>query len=332
MNNSNKIKNVISAIGIILFVVIVVFAIVLFTQSNEDADASTSETESTTEDEDTAYRSITYNGEEYEFNDSITTILFMGIDQTESVEVDGEEWNSGRSDTLILLIINEDDNSLTMLNISRDTMVDVDIYDAEGNFYSTTTSQITMQYAYGDGEEQSCRLTRDAVSDLLYDIPIDYYLSMNMDGIEAVTELLGGVTVTIPDDYTYIDSSFEEGATVTLDGEMAELFVRYRDTDETGSNDDRIERQEVFMEALIEQLQAKMAETSSFYTKLFANTQDYIIMDLDDDIIDQLSECELSDDVYTVPGETVEGDSHDEYIVDTDALEEMLVGLFYNLK
>ena len=52
------------------------------------------------------------------------------------------------------------------------------IYGIDGDYMATETAQIATQYAYGDGEKRSCQLTREAVSNLLYDIPIHDYLSL----------------------------------------------------------------------------------------------------------------------------------------------------------
>lgn len=101
-------------------------------------------------------------------------------------------------------------------------MADVKIYGLEGDYLSTETAQIATQYAYGDGEMRSCQLSREAVSTLLYDIPINDYLSLNMAGIAPITDQIGGVEITIPEDYTAIDPAFVQGSTIVLNGELSE--------------------------------------------------------------------------------------------------------------
>lgn len=54
---------------------------------------------------------------------------------------------------------------------------------------------------------------------------------MNMDGIAALTDFVGGVEITVPDSSLEdVNPDFKEGSTVTLTGENAEQFVHYRDT------------------------------------------------------------------------------------------------------
>ena len=109
-------------------------------------------------------------------------------------------------------------------------MADVKIYGIDGDYMATETAQIATQYAYGDGEKRSCQLTREAVSNLLYDIPIHDYLSLNMSGIVPIVDQIGGVTMTVPEDYTAIDPVFVQGSTITLNGELTEKYIRSRDT------------------------------------------------------------------------------------------------------
>ena len=59
-------------------------------------------------------------------------------------------------------------------------MVGIDIYDVTGNKLMTEEGQIALQYAYGDGAEESCRLTSEKVSDLMYGVNVDSYFSLTL--------------------------------------------------------------------------------------------------------------------------------------------------------
>ena len=75
-----------------------------------------------------------------------------------------------------------------MLQVSRDSMTDVDIYDANGNYYTSVRAQIATQYAYGDGKQSSCLAMEKTVSELLYDLPIAGYVSLDIAGIHAMQD------------------------------------------------------------------------------------------------------------------------------------------------
>ena len=85
-------------------------------------------------------------------------------------------------------------------------------------------------------------MTKEAVSNLLYEIPISSYLALSIEGVKELTDAVGGVQITVPEDYTEINPLFEKGATLVLNGEQAEQYVRKRDIDKTGSNNERMER------------------------------------------------------------------------------------------
>lgn len=57
-------------------------------------------------------------------------------------------------------------------------------------------------------EKKKLSANQEAVSNLLYDIPIHDYLSLNMSGIVPIVDQIGGVTMTVPEDYTAIDPVF----------------------------------------------------------------------------------------------------------------------------
>ena len=141
-------------------------------------------------------RYITYNGTKYEYNYNLRNILFIGVDKSEEMK-ESEAGQGGQSDALILLSMDKEKKATSILEIPRDSMVDVKIYDVNRTYLSTERAQIALQYAYGDGENLSCELTEEAVSELLYGIPISSYIAMGVDGIAEITNLMGGVNLTV---------------------------------------------------------------------------------------------------------------------------------------
>lgn len=272
---------------------------------------------------------INYKGKEYKKRDDIRTILFMGIDQSEDrVEEEQTVANGGRADTIALFLLNDTDRTAQMVALSRDTMTDVDAYDENGEFMFSGPLQINMQYAYGDSPKRSCWLMKNKVSEVLFGAKIDGYLSMTMDGIKLIVDLLGGITASLPEDYTYIDPSYTKGAEVTFDGEAAGRFIRYRDLNELYSNDTRMERQVWFMQQMFKKLN-ESPNKADLLVSLIDKADNYIETDLEGETIRDLARFELADETLKVPGETRAGEKHAEYYVDEDALEEMIVDLYY---
>lgn len=271
-------------------------------------------------------RTIERSGVTWRYNTRLRTVLFMGVDTRAGAENKIGIGNNGRSDTLLLFVIDPDEERVQLITISRDTMTKVDVYDRDRNFLFSGKMQLTMQYSFGDSAARSCQLVKSKISDLLYDLPINYHCSLTMDGILAASDLLGGITLTLEDDWTDIDPTYTAGSTITLKGEQLERFLRYRDTDASGSNDVRMARHGWF----IRQLFRQMGNLGSAGVELLLDKLDpYLETDMDADTIKQLTSYHLSDEILKIPGQTVQGKAHDEYYVDEEACRQMILDVFY---
>lgn len=263
----------------------------------------------------------------YKKNSDIKTMLFMGVDKSAKADLHKSPGENGQSDSLNLLVMNQKTNEAQVLQISRDAMVEIDIYDAMGEKLMREQGQIALQYAYGDGEEKSCRLTGEKVSGLLYGTSIDSYISLTMEGIIVATEEIGGVTLTVPEDYTAIDPAFEKGKEVTLNGDLAEKYVRSRDIEVLDSNNQRMERQSQFMNALIQKMQTIKGNTE--YVSLYNELQPYMVTNMTADELKAVADYNIEPEMKKVPGEIIEKDGHAQYIVDNDELKQLVLDLFY---
>ncbi len=282
---------------------------------------------SSTDDEEKSSDTIVVDGREYRLNTNIQTVLFMGIDKNAKSDMGDRAGENGQSDSLNLLIADRETKKAQILQISRDSMVDIDIYSASGEKMMSEPGQIALQYAYGDGEEESCRLTAGKVSELLYGVSVDSYLSLTMEGMVKAADAIGGVTLTVPEDYTWIDPAFTKGATLTLDGEMVEKYVRTRDIEVLDSNVSRMERQSQFMGALIEKLQS--INGTGNYLSLYQQMEPYMVTNMTADEMKALSEYDIDTNTLSVPGEIILKDGHAQYIVDNEELRKIILKIFY---
>lgn len=272
---------------------------------------------------------ITYDGKSYVYNENLKTVLFMGVDNREEVTVQEYSGMNGQSDTLLLLIMDKKNKTTDLLAISRNSMVDLQLYSIDGEYMTTTTGQIALQYAYGDGEKKSCRLTKEAVSKLLYGIPIDAYVSMNLDGIVAMVSAFGGIEYTFTEDETEIDPEFTKGTTLLMDGAKTERYVRYRDITVTGSNEQRMQRQFKFLRSIFSQIKKKADGDSKAYDTLLDSVEPYMVTDMTAEEMKALSEYDMSDTMNVVPGKVQQGEKYDEYIVDDEELYRLILELLY---
>lgn len=173
------------------------------------------------------------------------SILFVGIDDSEKRS---EGQDSSRSDALIVATLNNEEKSIKLVSIPRDSYV----YIPEVGY----EDKITHAHAYGD-----TRASIETVEELL-DIPIDYYVKMNFNAFIDTVDALGGVNVDVPYDHLELDENdqytveLKEGRQL-LDGREALALARTRKLD----NDiERGKRQQMILEAIIQ----KAASASSF--------------------------------------------------------------------
>ena len=270
--------------------------------------------------------SITYEGEKYEVNTAIDTVLFLGIDSSDQERNGAGIKEGGRSDTIILFVIDNKNKIITPLEINRDTMVNVDIYDNDGNYLTQGLEQLTMQYSYGTSPSKACNLTKEKVSDLLGRKRIDGVISLTMDGIEPIVDMIDGVTLQLQTDETILNPTYTQGAIVHLDGTSAVEFVHTRDVEVRGSNIDRMSRQTQFMIALFENIKR---QGNSIIETMEDAAGDYLYKDLDADTIAHITQYDYADNVLYLPGENDISGQHDEFYVDEEKLTELILDLFY---
>ncbi len=272
---------------------------------------------------------VVYDGTTYHRRNDLKTVLFLGVDNTARTEAaEGIVGNNGRSDTMILFILDNTNRTNQVFSISRNCMTDVDIYSGDGELFDSVPMQINMQYAYGNSARRSNFLTARTLSEMLYNTDIDYTLSLTMDGINTIVNWMGGITLTMAEDYSYVDPSYVKGATVTLDGAAAERFIRYRDVEEAGSNEVRLDRQSWFIHEMFRQMKAS-GVGSGWLEKLLEIADPYIEMDLDGETIKKLTDYTMLDETLKVPGSNQVGAEHDEFYVDEEALQELILQTFY---
>ena len=276
---------------------------------------------------------IELDGVTYRQRKDVTTILLMGIDaETEGVAAQGYR-NGGQADFLRLLVIDHTNNAVTQVQIDRDTMTPITVLGVLGNKSGVRTAQICLSHGFGDGKEQSCELTVEAVSNLMFGIPIDFYLAMNMDGISTLNDMMGGVTVTLEDDFSSLDSSMTKGTPLTLAGDQAEIYVRSRMNVGIGTNEARMARQELYVSLLAEQIHERVSADKEFAGLLYDDLSAYLTTNISRGrLINEVWNAREYERLAVVKPEgthEVGADGFMEFHVDEAALQQIVIGLFY---
>ncbi len=278
---------------------------------------------------------VRHNGKIYEYNDDIMTFLVLGIDKQGTVKESTSLTGGGQSDAIFLVIINPDDKDINILGINRDTITTIQKYGMgpEGSSVPAL-AQIAVQHGFGDGKELSCELTLEAVSALLYDLPIHGYLSVNMGAIAKLNDAVGGVEVSVLEDMTKKNKKWTEGAQITLKGKDAVQYVQWRDTSVFESARGRLARQKQYLTAFAAKFKDATKKDITLPVKLYQEFSKYIVTDVTVDEIAYLAGQLLDysfdgDAIHTLEGTTVQGEIYEEFYPDKQALKEQMLELFY---
>ena len=209
-----------------------------------------------------------YQGKTYMRRPEVETVLLLGVDQHLDEEIRGYQ-HGGQADFLLLLALDHQNRTIHQLQIDRDTMTDITVYSLLGDVKRNRVAQICLAHGFGGTDEERCKNEVQAVEKLLDGITVDLYMAVKLDGIGALNRALGGITVTLPEDYAHLDPVMKKGATLTLTDAQAELLVRSRMTVGDGTNASRMMRQRTFMNAAANQLLVKLRADSEFGGTLF---------------------------------------------------------------
>lgn len=321
-------------IGVLLLALITVAVMILVKLKN--GEAVSLKTEGPVQESDFSEKwqegNVSYKGKTYRYNSGIKTYLFMGIDKDGVREKAKDGISGGQSDAMFLLVTDAKNKTISIVAINRNTMTAVDVYDIDGNYTDTRELQICLQHAYGDGMQLSGQRAADAVSELFYNIPIAGYMSMTMDGIALLNDAVGGVTLEVAEDMENAERgvSLKKGETVTLKGNEAYVYLRYRDTDTFNSAGRRLDRQMQYLSELFKGV-GEAAKDEKKILSIYQSVEDYLVSNVDIvKLAEDVSKYSYdSDYMYSVPGETVMGESLEEYHVDEEALYDMIIELFY---
>lgn len=293
----------------------------------------------------TAHGGITleYAGEKQKIRPYIHTVLLLGTDnfaaqdaaqQAENALSFDAPFNSTQADFLALLVFDLKERTVTPLQLNRDSMCNVPQLSINGKVTGTVYQQLALAHNAGSGKEDSCKNVIRAVGDLLLGAPVDHYLSLSMDAVPLVNDMVGGVTLTMEEDYIAEDAnglSLRKGDVVSLRGEDALSFLRMRRHDRVDVNAARMGRHRLYLDAFARQAKAASRTNAQLISDSFDALRPYMFTDLDlnsySDFLGWLSYFEILP-VQTLDGVYHMGASWAEFYPDPDVTWHLLKEVF----
>ena len=281
------------------------------------------------------YRYTEYNGKKYQYNNRVTTLLYAGLDSFDELKQTATYGDKARADSIMLIVLDEASKKMSVVAINRDTMTEVHRFSRNGGDLGTYVTHLGYAYANGDGGTASCENLKTAVSTLFNNLPIDGYMVSNQTSIVMINDLVGGVTVTVPNnDLATQYPELTEGNIVTLDESNVRAYVQQRDTAVDFSNEGRIERQKSFVLSFMDEFGTLVKDNSMQVWDELEECSDWMQTDITKNrylsLADAFSQTNLApDSYYILEGEDQLGELHDEFYYDEDALQELIIKLFY---
>ncbi len=213
------------------------------------------------------------------YNHNIKNIVLLGIDKQEL----GENpifRTGGQCDVILIVSMNLKTNEYFILDINRDLCVPVENYSNIGYSYGFVDEQIELSYGYGDGSRVSGRNTLKSLHALLGDeISFEGFIAAPIPIVRVLADAVGGVEVTIKDNFEGVEDDFKMGETVLLKGAQAETFVRARMLmPDNTQNAARMTRQIDFMTSFVKKAKATM--TANQAVEMFDDIMDMVVTDM----------------------------------------------------
>ncbi len=281
-------------------------------------------------------KTVVYQGKTYRYNEAVVSLLFLGVDK-QSIGTAGSYGTNGQADSLFLATLDTKTGAVKVIPLSRESMVDVNLYAVDGSYLGSKKTQLCLAYAYAAGAKQGCENVMRSVGRLLYGMPIDGYIALDMNGVVALNRAVGGIQVTVPEQLIIQAAgqtiTLRKGQTIRLNNDTVLPYIRNREED-AGANERRMIRQKQFLNEFIRVAAAEVKRDFSKLETYYTAAKPYTASDLTLAEITYLASTYLvggqqSITYQAVTGKSVAGAEHAEFYPDEVSLYETILDTFY---
>lgn len=176
----------------------------------------------------------------------------------------GRDDGTARSDTAMIVHVDEAHERMSVVSIPRDTLVERPECDKRGGGTAPAARRAMFNSAYEVGGPACAVKTVESLTG----VRMDHYVEIDFTGFEKVVDALGGVRITTTERIEDEDSGLRLSAGEhTLDGERALALVRTRKGVGNGSDLERIRLQHAFLRAFADQVRSVglLSDPKRFY-------------------------------------------------------------------
>lgn len=266
---------------------------------------------------------LIWQGETYKRNAHVKADLLMGIDP------------QGAADALFVAVHDTARNTLKLLMIPRDSMLEMTEVTAEGKTRQVVT-HVTLSHSGPGTPEEKAKRTVGAVEALLCGTGIDHYMAGDISMIAGVSDLAGGIPVIVPnEELKKADPAWKKGERIVLHGSDAERFIRFRDIETDGTPLLRMDQHKAYIAGFYQRLR----EDKTLPGKLADYIEDAVTSDMSKGEYEKmlldglLCGFDPEKDILILPGEMTTGEEdgavYDQFFVNYEEEIPVLLDLFY---
>lgn len=179
---------------------------------------------------------VSYRGKSYRYNSDLISILLIGTGRGQA----GSALHNRKAATALYLLVMDTQRGTTrLIPISPELKTRVDILGSSGAKTASRTEAVGLAYTHGGSSEKSrCQNTVNAVSRMLYGMPVAAYVRLDMNQVPQINHAVDGVTVSVMENLAETDPAFTLGNVIRLSDSQAEKYVTVKKTDMADENMD----------------------------------------------------------------------------------------------
>ncbi|NLN41759.1 MAG: hypothetical protein GX160_07235 [Clostridiales bacterium] len=253
----------------------------------------------------------------YLFSDRVN-FLFLGLDANEQRY---KTMGAFRTDTIMLISIDFDDEKVDVISIPRDSYVEI-----PGR---KNREKINAAFVRGGGfKGQGFEKTMETVSKFLGGIPINYYVGVDMNVVIDIVDIMGGVDYDV-DVKVRVDNRVIEEGFQRLNGQQVLDYARFRKTRMVDI--DRVGRQQKIVLAIFNQLKStdQILKLPRYYTAVMERVHTNLDIKQIAGLALFAAKIELEDiQFHTIPGEFLDMDSISYWGIDEYKKKELIKEIF----
>lgn len=278
---------------------------------------------------------ILYKDQKYVLDDDVVSFLFIGVDK-KSISDNFSVGLNGQADSLLVCAINTKTKAVSIIPISRETLVDVNQYSISGEYSGTNKKQVCLAYSYGKDVKQCSENVLLSVSRILYGINISSYITMDLDAFEKLSNAVGTIEVPINEDYTdtVTGIKYKAGQSAKVIGKSAVNYIHWR-TSDVNANNYRMERQMSFLTAFMNKVSNSVSKDFSKVISYYNMMQPYVSTNISLSQTTYLATSVVRMNLGNaiqfkkIQGETFMLDGFSAFEPDADSLTNIIIETFY---